>query len=268
MRKYILTIKRFAFALARVRLSRATWIASALCLLVVFGFIQAPARLAAFANNSGRVYLDGLSGTVWDGSAQLATARIRGQWLSLGQANWHVHKLYLLLGTFKLTLQSRHPNIEGDVILTARGNQMHVETGQGLVDAAVVTPWLPKWMRVLGQLDVRINHFIYTNGIQQLDSEIFWSEAQLSVLGKQYHLGNLILNTSKDESSIRIGVSNAEDAPLQLSGTVNYYGDQIGLDIMATPSATTHKDMVKALRTLAGKPNDQGVYHLEFSQKL
>ena len=61
--------------------------------------LRAPAHLLGYALDEDRVRLSGFSGTIWTGRASTAAIALDEGWVQLGQVQWSLSELYMLLLT-------------------------------------------------------------------------------------------------------------------------------------------------------------------------
>lgn len=254
--------------MATIRPSKRQWIVLAVSFFFVLTLAQAPARLVAHFSNEEQIFFDGLQGTVWDGKAILATVRIAGQWISLGELEWQINPVQLLLGQLVTSMQSRHPLLESDVKLKVRRGQLDISEGRITMDARILKPWLPKTIYARGDMNVRTNDLRWSNGLQRIDAEVFWDQAQLRVLGKKYQLGKLILNAQSAEQEIRLALDSVPDSSSQWTGELSYYDNRIKVDVRVKPSPNTGKNLASFLRQNGGATDEQGFHNLAFEYEL
>jgi general secretion pathway protein N len=241
-----------------------------LLVLGVAGFligllVSAPARLIAFVLPAN-VALDGLSGTVWNGSArQLAVDN-----MAIGKLDWQVTPSSLLRGRLGLEVSIQLPDgaLSGKAALGLRGI-ITVRDFKGSLPLGYVTTDFPA-----GMLDGRISVMI-----EQAEILDGWPVRIKGVVA----LGNLLQNIPKPmplgtysatfdgentgDGAVK-GVIATRSGPLAVDGELVLGSDRsYSLDASVGETAETPADL-KSMLPLTGEKLADGRYHLRFSDKL
>ena len=266
--QYILRIKAILVQLVQIRPSKFAWGLSVLGVLLILMLMHAPARLAGMVNQTENIFVDGFQGSIWNGNASTSALRLQKKWLPLGKANWRLRRAPLLLGAVKLDVQTQHQNIDSKVSVMARGQTLRIHAGHAFVSLKALQPWLPRLFKIQGNLNMQIKDLLYQQGLQNLDLEAFCEDLSIHTLNEEYALGDLVVTVNKTEQAVRLTLIAVENALLDISGTIDYYGDSVNLDVAIKPNEGASELTVKMLRDLGGAPNKEGAYQLKFKHRL
>ena len=130
----------------------------ALGLLLLLGLvISAPARLLTYVLPPGQVVLQGVSGTLWQGRAGSCLVAVSGAYLHLGEVNWRLNPLSLLLFSPELELESRwgSQQFSGRLALTG-ANSLSARDIEASVPASLAQQFMPVVLE--GKLSARFEH--------------------------------------------------------------------------------------------------------------
>ena len=236
-------------------------------LLMILVAALAPARpiVASISNQTPFLYLQGISGSFWQGKAQLAAVQIYNKWLSLGQFSWSISLPSLLLLKPELSIDSR----QSRQIFTAR-LQLHPDRSVHLYDlllegdTAMINHWLssPR-LRVGGNVLLSARHLSWNRGVRDLDASAIWEQAWILYAGQKIPLGSFsgeILHD--DEGRISIDLSSPPEGTLECSGSIRYDGSIVYIDLNLQPRQSAPAELFDFLLTLAGEPDENGVYRV------
>ncbi len=159
--------------------SKAWWLLLGLGLFVFFLLRSIPAHWGAFALTRGTgLALSGVTGTLWDGRASLASLRLpQGQEISLGQFSWQLQPLSLLSlrPCLQLSTQLDRQTFDGQACLV--GSSLRLRNAEANLPIGLLQQQIP--IPVSGQLALHISELQLRGDIlEKLQGKLSWSEAQ------------------------------------------------------------------------------------------
>ena len=211
-----------------------------LTLPVRFAYQQIEQRVPAMAEV---VQMEGLSGSVWDGSAN--ELRIKGK--RYGAIAWQLQPFHLLLGEAALDL--RFSNEEGYLdgrVAISFGGRVTASDVEGRFHAGQLMRLLPPFLPLVvdGQVVLNLREMRIEKGFPNVaEGVIVWSSAALTA-PQALTLGDLRATLSSAESEgITVALEDNGSGPLELSGGANLTADgeyQATIALLARESAAPH----------------------------
>ena len=162
----------------RLPTSRRWWIFLGVGLFVFFLLRQIPAVWGAYALTRGTgLALSGVTGSLWEGRASLASVRLQYGEHSLGQLSWKLSPLSLL--TLKpcayLTTDMDKQTFTGNVCAGSSGN-LDVSDADLTLPATLMQPHIP--IPVGGQFSLHVDELeLKGNALAKLKGKLSWTEA-------------------------------------------------------------------------------------------
>jgi general secretion pathway protein N len=160
--------------------SKKFWIGLGIFLWLDFVILNIPATWGAYLMaRSGNMAMTGVSGTLWSGSASLASIKIKEVDYSLGQFTWKLTWMSLL--TLKpcanIVTDMDNQDFKGLVCVGAKG-ALKLENATAKFPSALIQPQLP--LPVDGQFSLNIEKLaIANNQITGIKGKLTWSEAKV-----------------------------------------------------------------------------------------
>lgn len=192
------------------------WIPLGSMLFLIFVISNIPAVWGAYLMTRGTgVALTGVTGTLWDGRASLASVRVGDQEYSLGHLTWDLSPLSLLTlspcaqVTTKLSMQ----NFAGE-ICTGPGGALHLSDADMSLPTALVQAHIP--FPVQGQISAHIDKLaLRDNVLLKLNGKLSWSAARINTGASWLDIGSYAAELSDD------GKNGVSAKFFQLSGPVD-----------------------------------------------
>lgn len=185
--------------LQRLGMSKGAWILLALVLWLVFAVSKTPAIWGAYAmTRSGQLALSGVSGTLWHGSASLASFKADQVDYSLGQLYWTLDpwSLLTLNPCADIRAELERQQIEGRVCADLSGG-LTLHQADISAPAALLQPSLP--LPIDGQLSVHIDQMqIQGNYLKLLRGSLSWTGARIHNGKNWMGLGSYAAELSDD----------------------------------------------------------------------
>lgn len=199
--------------------------------------------------------LQGVEGTVWEGSA--TRIAVRGQ--LIGRLNWQISPWSLLSGGPRLRVQIDGPGLKLAGELSRHGvdqiaiEHLYVETEAGWLAPALAIPELEPTGMLVSQ-DARL--VLARGGIPQaLDARIEWRQA--GVRGQVVaHLGTLVIDAQGKDGRIEAQIRDAGDGEVEIQGNASIELNHYRSEVVLLPRIN-EGPVVEALQWV-GQPREQG----------
>jgi general secretion pathway protein N len=171
--------------------NRRWWILLGVGLFVFFLLRHIPATWGAYALTRGtNIALSGVTGSLWEGRASLASARLAYGEHSLGQLSWDLSPLSLLTLTpcAYLTTTMEGQTFEGDVCASSNGN-LTISDADLTLPATLMQPRIP--IPVGGQFSLHVDDLeVRGNVLTKLKGKLTWTEALINNGGSWLGIGS------------------------------------------------------------------------------
>ncbi|WP_083766889.1 type II secretion system protein N [Cellvibrio japonicus] len=210
------------FSADRLPTSNRWWILLGVGLFVFFLLRQIPATWGAYALTRGTgLALSGITGTLWEGRASLASVRLpQGQEQSLGQLSWDLNPLSLLLlkPCADIATKLDRQSFTGYVCASSNGS-LRVSDADLSMPIALVQSMLP--IPVNGQLLVHIDELqLRGNVLGKLNGNLSWNGAQVNNGANWMDVGNYAAQLKDDGSNGVLAKVFQLSGPVELDLTV------------------------------------------------
>jgi general secretion pathway protein N len=213
------------------------WIPLGVILFLIFVISNIPAVWGAYLMTRGTgVALSGVTGSLWNGRASLASVRMSNQEYSLGQLSWSLRPLSLLTLSpcAKVTTKLPMQNFDGEVC-TALGGAVHLSNADVSLPVALVQGHIP--FPVQGQVSAHIDKLeLRGNELRKLKGKLSWNAARVNTGTNWLEIGSYAAELSDN------GKNGVSAKFFQLSGPV-----EVNLQIeLAAPSGGKVTGMLAA----------------------
>jgi general secretion pathway protein N len=235
---------RFALALLLALLLLGSLVASA------------PARLLGMVLPSGQIYLQGLNGTLWNGSAARCMVQTGQGYLHLGAVRWTLSPLSLMLFSPRLVVESNWGNqaISGEVIL--RGSRdLDVYDLDASVSADLLRNVAP--ISLAGRLSAQLESMQLRDGLPvSARGRVTWENGGWQSPGGPQALGTYGLDlTPLDGGGVRGDIITVS-GPVKASGNAELQGGEYVLDLVVG-GERLDKQLRQALSLMAQPVGDE-----------
>nr|WP_324259854.1 type II secretion system protein N [Cellvibrio fontiphilus] len=157
------------------------WISLGLALFLVFAIARIPASWGGYLLTRGSgLALSGITGTLWDGRASLASLRTPTREYSLGQLSWRLKpfSLVTLSPCAQLTTRLPQQQFEGEVC-AGSGGRLQIRNADILVPAALLQTHVP--VPIQGQFSSHIDHLqLRGDVLESLKGKLTWNGARVN----------------------------------------------------------------------------------------
>jgi len=243
------------------------WIPLGVVLFLLFVISNIPAIWGAYMLTRGTgVALSGVTGSIWNGRASLASVRTAEQEYSLGQLSWNLSPFSLLTlspcaqVTTKLPLQQ----FEGE-ICSGFGGAIEVHNADVSLPVALVQGRIP--VPIQGQLSAHIHEFgLRANVLSKLKGNLTWNGARVNTGTNWLDIGSFAIELSDNGNngvSAKLSqLSGPVDVSLQIEMTAPSGGKVSGE--LAAPKAffeSAHALDMLAMFSQEDRVDEQGKTH-------
>jgi general secretion pathway protein N len=226
---------------------------------LAFALITLPASIVLSRLDSSNIHAAGVSGTVWNGRAQV----LQAGGFHLGAAQWKLHVLPLFAGRLNADVKlTRTDGFAQGEVTVAAGNRVHLEDLTASLPLAALPPGIVRgaWA---GTLNMKLAQLTLEEG-WPIDAAGTIDLVDLTgpagkPNGKPVDLGNYQLTFPAEAASsdALTGALKDTGGPLQLSGTLQLKPDRSYLvrgNVTARPGAP--RDLADALQFLPPPESD------------
>lgn len=238
---------------------------------VILLLVTAPATLLAYAlERTTPVQLQGVSGSLWRGSAQQVIAPE----LQLGPLNWRLHGWRLLLGEAKLSLEipASAPNLNGKAQVAANVlRKLSLSNVDMTADAEWVFTQAALPLAAGGQLHLQIESAEFRPGkLPRLNAQIDWQQARI-VYPQPQQLGAyrmIVRHHPETEPEYVLGEFKDIDSAFKIDGTIKimHSGDYQFKALLST--APNAPEIFKNTLQFLGVPGPDGSVPIERSGNI
>jgi len=247
-------VSRFVLALGLVLL---------LCLSLV---ISAPARLLGALLPPEQVLLQGLEGTVWQGSASRALVRAPTGYLHLGTVHWSLHPLSLLLLAPSVDIDSSwgSQSMAGELVWRGSGD-VDLRRFEASVSADLLRQFAP--VSLAGTLSVQLQELLLRDGLPARGAgRLVWQNGAWPTAQGVLPLGNYAVEFRKEPEEALTGQVVTLSGPVEASGVVELRERAYLVDILLSGQGLQEPQLQQALGLIA-RPVDKG-YRIKLEGEL
>ncbi|MBU2886239.1 type II secretion system protein N [Gilvimarinus agarilyticus] len=198
------------------------WIVLGLLFWLAFVISQIPAAWGGYLmTRDTPLALSGISGTLWQGSAGMASVSIDGKHYALGQLSWRIKPMSLLglapCAEIKTDLERQQ--VAGTACVGMGGSLRLTDTSLNL--PASLIQGLPEPTKITGQISAQIQSLrLKGQTLKNLEGKLSWTQARLHNGQSWLQLGAFAADLSEtQEGEIRADVFSLE-GPIDLAGNV------------------------------------------------
>lgn len=230
--------------------------------LLVALVLNMPAQyaLGLAAKQTGLFSFQSASGTVFSGSANDVRVRAQQQVLELGQLDWQLSPLSLLLAKLKLTVENKS---SPQAIVISGNAVLNLQKTIKLADAQIKAPvplllkFSPMPLKALGDVELNVQQLTFAeNQVSNLQGQLLLQHTKM-LAPQKVDLGSFAARLSNEGSALVADVTDI-DATFTVSGQSTLEQTQLSFDTNITVTTTPKTpEMVKqSLPFFARKTND------------
>lgn len=181
-----------AVSLSQLNMNKKFWISLGVILWLYFAVSNLPAVWGAyFLTRGGDIALSGVSGTVWQGRASLASVKVRGIDHSLGQLSWTLQlpSFFTLKPCAAIVTHMDNQDFDG-TLCSAGKNAFAIKDAAISFPSSLVQPLVP--ILIGGQLSLNLEHLTVANGqLVAVRGKATWSDGKIYNGSNWMNLGTL-----------------------------------------------------------------------------
>ncbi len=241
-------------------MSRPLLAISLAVLLLATLVITAPARLVGIILPGEQVVLQGLAGTVWQGSAARCLVQVPGGYLHLGTARWSLSPLSLVTLAPRLAIESQWgaQSIAGVVTLHSADNLDLAEVEASL-PAELARQFLP--VELAGTLSVQAKSLRIEGGLPvSAEGRMVWQGAGWRAGQALRPLGSYALDFLQPPGEPLVGQVITLSGEVEAEGCVELAGRSYLVDVILAAPGLADRQLQQALHLVATPRDDD--YHL------
>lgn len=244
-----------------MKMSRLLWAALLAMLLFVYLVVSAPARLLHLVVPGEQLLMQGMTGTVWHGSASSVQLRLPQGFLHLGAVQWSLQPLSLLLLAPHLTLRSDWGNqtLAGELVLRGR-RDLDVLGLEGQVAADLLRHFAP--VALDGMFNLQLAELQLRNGLlYSTEGRLVWQGAGWKSPRGLVPLGTYALDFQQSPGEALRGQVITLSGPLQASGDLKLQDRHYEVDILLGSEESLDPQLQDMLSLIAaGEGADYRIY--------
>ena len=229
---------------------------------LVVSRVPAAYGVAALHSAMPNLWLTGVSGTIWSGTAQASQVDIEEFSIPLGLVEWELNAFSLVYLRPCLTFTASQPSqaISGNLCQQLGGNS-YVRDVNVDGSMALINPLLPVEVQGRGSLQVVRGVFDKAD-VKKLEAQLSWQNARFLAIDNWIALGSYAAKlTENGEGGINAEVFDLQ-GPIKLNGNAGWHiASGWTVDATVTPQAGTPQQIVEGLQ-LIGEEVSAGTYQL------
>jgi general secretion pathway protein N len=201
------------------------WITLGVVLFLIFVLSNIPAIWGAWVLTRGTgLAMSGVTGSVWNGKASLASLQMNGQEHSLGQLSWKLSPLSLISRCAQVSTKLPMQQFDGEVCAGSNGD-VEIHDADVSLPASLLQSKFP--VPVQGQVSSHIDEMqLRGNVLQKLKGNFTWNNARVNAGANWLDIGSYAAELSDN------GNNGISAKVFQLSGPI-----EVNLDLeLAAPS--------------------------------
>jgi len=224
--------------------SKGFWLVAGTLIFILWLIATIPARLvlAHVSNSVPMFYAEGVSGTIWSGSAARVVINAAGFNQDLGETRWQLHPTALLLGRLSVSLDAHngreHVITDASVSL---GGRIRLANADVSLPASIIRSWAPLPAQLDGTLSLQLKSLAIANAvIDDMSGALTWQDAQVDFSGTPIKIGGVLAQLSLgDKGQYQIALSDL-GGDLGVAGQVLFMPQERNwaADIKLTPRPT------------------------------
>lgn len=204
--------------------------------------------------------IEGVSGTLWNGSADRVTVNRR----EINQLSWSLNPLALFSASIDSDVSATVFNNEvtSNISYSLLSQQVTLTQLSSRINASEVQQAINLPFGVLeGQININVDELtLVANKVQDLTARLSWTGARLT-LAEPVAFGNIFLNISSNDKGDFEGKLSNVNGDLSINGQLNLSKNQTYLlDATLTPRSNAPKELLNILNLLA--PQKSGTAHV------
>jgi general secretion pathway protein N len=217
------------------------------------------------------LYASGVSGTIWQGQAGNIVVDAGRQPIILGETEWHLRVLPLLMGKLGLEIDAQNGSqkIVADATVTLP-NQVALKSAEVNLPSSLVQAYVDLPVSLEGRFGATFRSLQFDGeGFTELDGALTWHDAAVDAgMGRQQLGSYLAVLSLEGERAYSADISELQ-GNLGLNGTLKFEQNTRAYDALLTlqPNDSVDKQLLMMLQQV-GKTTDDGRIEVKYKGKL
>ena len=224
-------------------------------LLVLFLLLSAPARLVSTVLPAGQVYMQGFSGTLWNGRASRCLVQAGPGYLQLGAVSWELSPLSLLILAPRLTIHSQwgQQRLSGDIVLRGEGD-LDLHDLEATFAADLVRQFAP--MALAGSVQADFDELLVRDRMPVTGSgRLVWQNGAWDAPQGFLPLGSYAMEVTPDPGGGLAGEVLTLSGPVEAEGSTRLRGREYSVDVLVGGEGGLDSQVERALNLIATPEN-------------
>ena len=248
------------------------WIGLGVLFFLIFVLSNIPATWGAWVLTRGTgLAMSGVTGSVWNGKASLASIQLSGQEQSLGQLSWKLSPLSLITRCAEVTTKLSIQQFDGEVCASSNG-EVQVHDANFSVPSALLQAKIP--VPIQGQISAHVDELqLRGNTLLKLKGNVTWNNARINTGSNWLDIGSFAAelndNGNNGISAKFFNLSGPVDVNLQIELTAPSGGRVSGE--LAAPQAffdSANARDVLSMFAQQDRVDEQGKSHYRVDMNL
>ena len=225
-------------------------------LLLLALLVSAPARLIIHLLPADAVIMQGVQGTLWRGQATRVLVASGSGYLHLGEIEWRLRPLSLLLFSPQLDLDSRWglQRFTGSVFLGA-GDVIELENVDALLDAGLLREYAP--LELVGSVSVQLQQLTIEAGMTRAGAgRLVWQDGGWVSPQGQRPLGSYALDFTQQRGEPLNAQVITLEGDVRAEGSIQLLERNYDIDIRLSGPGLTDPQLRQALQLVAAPQAD------------
>lgn len=236
--------------------SYLTWGVLFSLLFLVLLVASAPARLLTRVVPPNLALLQGVSGTVWQGSASSVQLRLPQGYFQLGSTSWSLRPLSLLLLSPRVSLNSQWGSqvVSADVVLRGRRDLEIIDLDLQFV-ADTLRHFAP--VAVDGMFSLQVTGMELRDGLpHSAQGRLVWQSAAWQSPKGPVPLGSYALDFQQAPGEALLGEVITINGPLQANGQAELDGRAYSVDVLMGSDEMMESQLEQMLSLISAPEGD------------
>lgn len=227
------------------------WISALVLFFLVRVVATVPAGLVVKPLAQQNVFLEGVSGTLWQGSAQSLSARANGEVLAWGQVEWSVSLSSLLSLSPQISFATDFGAQWMSGTLTVDGFEaVELQNLKGAIPAELARLIAPLSLDGTFEFDFEKLLWSQAQGAVAMNGQATWRQALWAAPSERVPLGDYTVLLTSDSNGIAARVGTLS-GPVNVEGQVRAADNRYEVDLLINPTGRHEAKLRQNLSLIA-----------------
>jgi len=227
------------------------WISALVIFFLVRVVATAPAALVVNPLAQQNVFLEGVSGTLWQGSAQSLSARANGEVLAWGRLEWAVSPWHLLTLSPEVRFSTDFGAQWMSGVVSIDGLEaIELRNLKGAVPAELARLFAPLSLDGNFEFDFETLLWSKAQGAVEMSGQAMWRQALWAAPSERVPLGDYTVSLASDTNGIAARVGTLS-GPVNVEGQVRAADNRYEVDLLINPTGRHEAKLRQNLSLIA-----------------